>query len=124
MNAFTLGARSVNPKVQTHVVFTEDWCDPVKQRSAAAELLAKGVDVSRTILKAAERARVFSIGYHADGSQVAPKGWLLGSVWDWHATYVDIVRTILGGDSWTANTMVISSAVCGPATTPYLRRES
>jgi basic membrane protein A len=29
VNAFTLGARSVNPKVKVHVVWTNSWSDPV-----------------------------------------------------------------------------------------------
>lgn len=104
VNAFTLGARSVNPTAKTRVVFTSDWCDPAKQKKAAAMLLRRGADVltqhqdcTRTILEAAERAGALSVGYHADGSEVAPKGWLLGSVWDWEGLFVDIVRTVLDG---------------------------
>jgi len=35
MNAFTLGVRSVNPKAQVRVVWTNTWYDPVKEREAA-----------------------------------------------------------------------------------------
>ncbi|MEO7803124.1 MAG: BMP family ABC transporter substrate-binding protein [Actinomycetota bacterium] len=105
VNAFTLGARSVNPKATTRVLFTKDWCDPNKQTTAARELLDLGVDVitqhqdcTRTILEIAETAGVFSIGYHADGSEAAPKGWLVGSVWDWGPSLVGIVNAAINGE--------------------------
>jgi basic membrane protein A and related proteins len=104
VNAFTLGARSVNPGVTTQVRFTGDWCNPEKQAEAADGLIAGGVDVltqhqdcTATVLRAADRAGVRSVGYHYDGSEVAPKGWLVGSVWDWRRLFVDIVRTVLTG---------------------------
>lgn len=104
VNAFTLGARSVNPAVTTRVVFTQDWCQPEAQAAAAVELIRGGIDViaqhqdcTRTILMAAEEAGVYSVGYHADGSEVAPKGWLAGAVWHWDDLYTDMVRSILDG---------------------------
>lgn len=105
VNAFTLGARSVRPDAVTRVIFTGDWCDPERQATAAEQLLGAGVDViaqhqdcTRTILEAAEAAGAFSVGYHSDGSEVAPRGWLAGAVWLWDDLYVDIARTILRGD--------------------------
>ena len=63
INAFELGAQSVNPTAQTYVVNTSNWCDPAKQAEAAKSLLAQGVDVitqhqdcTATITKAAEEA--------------------------------------------------------------------
>ena len=104
VNAFTLGARSVNPDATTHVRFTGDWCNPEKQAEAADGLIAGGVDVltqhqdcTETVLRASDQAGVRSVGYHYDGSEVAPKGWLVGSVWDWRRLFVDIVRTISTG---------------------------
>ena len=38
------------------------------------------------------------VGYHADASELAPKGWLTGSEWDWGDLYTDIVKTALAGD--------------------------
>lgn len=105
VNAFTLGAQSVNPAVTTQVVFTSDWCKPEAQATAAAGLIAAGVDViaqhqdcTRTILDAAEQAGIYAVGYHADGSEVAPRGWLIGAVWKWDRLYTDIVRTVLAGE--------------------------
>lgn len=104
LNAFALGARSVNPRATVRMEFTSDWCAPDRQRAAAARLLAAGADVltqhqdcTGTILRAAEAAGVASIGYHYDGSEVAPRGWLVGSAWAWGPLFIDIMRTIVRG---------------------------
>lgn len=104
INAFTLGARSVNPSATTQVVFTANWCDPGKQAEAANNLLAQGVDVltqhqdcTKTIVEAAERRGAMVVGYHADASGLAPKGWLTGAVWNWGPLYTEEVQTALDG---------------------------
>ncbi|MEA2902452.1 MAG: basic rane protein [Actinomycetota bacterium] len=105
ISAFQLGAASVNPAVQTFTVATSDWCNPAKQAEAANSLLSEGVDVitqhqdcTKTIIEKTEAAGAFTVGYHADGSALAPKGWLTGSQWAWGPLYVDIVKTTLAGD--------------------------
>jgi basic membrane protein A and related proteins len=95
----------VNPAVQTYTVATSDWCNPAKQAEAANSLLSEGVDVitqhqdcTKTIIEKTEAAGAFTVGYHADGSALAPKGWLTGSQWAWGPLYVDIVKTALAGN--------------------------
>lgn len=104
INAFQLGAKSVNPAAQTYVVNTSQWCDPAKQADAAKSLFDQGVDVitqhqdcTATITKAAEAAGKFVVGYHADASTLAPKGWLAGSEWAWNDLFTDIVKTATAG---------------------------
>lgn len=104
VNAFLLGAREVAPDATIDVVFTDSWCDPDTQREAANTLIARGVDViaqhqdcTRTILESAEANGIAAVGYHADGSEVAPTAWLTGAIWTWDPLYVDITRTILDG---------------------------
>jgi basic membrane protein A and related proteins len=104
INAFALGARSVNPDATTTVVFTANWCDPGKQAEAANTLIAQEVDVltqhqdcTKTIVETAERNGIMSVGYHADASTLAPKGWLTGSIWNWGPLYDDMVKTIQAG---------------------------
>ncbi|GAB7005540.1 BMP family ABC transporter substrate-binding protein [Nocardioides sp. AN3] len=105
INAFERGAQSVNPKAQTITVSTSSWCDPGKQQAAAESLLSQGVDVltqhqdcTATVIQAAEKAGAMTVGYHADASSLAPKGWLTGAVWNWGPLYTDIVKTVLAGD--------------------------
>src|SRR5262249_19885477 len=45
VNAFTLGARRVDPSITCTVVFTGDWSLPVKEAEATSSLLDQGVDV-------------------------------------------------------------------------------
>jgi len=104
VNAFLLGARSVRRDAVLEVAFTDSWCATVEQRQAAQRLLRGGADVltqhqdcTKTVLESAESARAFSVGYHADGSEVAPKGYLVGPVWNWGNLLVDIVRTVRQG---------------------------
>jgi simple sugar transport system substrate-binding protein/basic membrane protein A len=104
INAFELGAKSVDPKAKTYTVFTGSWCDPGKQADAARSLLAEGTDVltqhqdcTGTIVKAAEAAGVFSVGYHFNAQPLAPKGWLTGSEWKWGPLYGAMVQNILAG---------------------------
>jgi simple sugar transport system substrate-binding protein/basic membrane protein A len=104
INAFTLGAQSVNPAAEVITVSTSNWCDPAKQAEAAQSLISQGVDVitqhqdcTGTITKAAEAAGIKVVGYHADASALAPKGWLTGSEWKWDDMYIDIVKTSVAG---------------------------
>jgi simple sugar transport system substrate-binding protein/basic membrane protein A len=109
IDAFELGAQSVNPKAETYVVNTSNWCDPAKQAEATRSLLNQGVDVitqhqdcTSTVIKTTEAAGKLTVGYHADASKLAPKGWITGSQWNWGPLYDDIVKTALAG-SFTAS---------------------
>jgi basic membrane protein A len=104
IDAFQLGAQSVNPQAKTYVVNTSNWCDPGKQAEATNSLLSQGVDVitqhqdcTATVIKTAEAKGAFTVGYHADAESLAPKGWLTGSEWNWGPLYTDIVKTALAG---------------------------
>ncbi|MBD2847075.1 BMP family ABC transporter substrate-binding protein [Paenibacillus sp. IB182496] len=105
VNAFELGAQSVNPDATTSVVFTGSWCDPGQQANAANSLIDSGVDVlsqhqdcTKTVIETAERRGAMSVGYHADASSLAPEGWITGSVWNWPDLYVDMVQTAIDGE--------------------------
>jgi basic membrane protein A len=101
INAFTLGARSVNPKVTTSVVFTGDWSMPVKEADAANSLIDQGADVltshvdsPKVIVELAERRGVYVTGYHASQAALAPKGYLTGAEWNWGKVYTQYVGWI------------------------------
>ena len=104
INAFELGAKSVNPLAKTYAVNTGSWCDPQKQKTAVDSLLQQKIDVvtqhqdcTSTIIQATEAAGADTVGYHADAESLAPKGWLTGSQWAWAPLYEDIVQTALDG---------------------------
>ena len=107
INAYTLGARSVNPKITTTVVFTGDWALPVKEAEAANSLVDQGADVltahvdsPKVVIETAERRGVFSTGYHASQAKLAPKGYLTGAEWNWEKVYTDYVSKIQKGEKW------------------------
>jgi simple sugar transport system substrate-binding protein len=45
INAFTLGARAVNPKAEVKVVWVSSWYDPGKESEAQITMINMGVDV-------------------------------------------------------------------------------
>jgi basic membrane protein A len=107
INSYTLGARSVNPKVTTTVIFTGDWSMPVKEAEAASSLIDQGADVltahvdsPKVIVELAERKGVFVTGYHADQSALAPKGYLTGAEWNWGKVYTSYIEMIEAGKPW------------------------
>lgn len=104
INAFTLGAQSVNPKITTQAIFTGDWAMPVKEAEATNSMIAQGVDVvtchvdsPKVVIETAERAGIFSSGYHCNQAKLAPKGYLTGAEWNWERVYVDMVEAMKAG---------------------------
>jgi basic membrane protein A and related proteins len=104
INAFLLGARSVDPKATVKVIFTGDWSLPVKEAEAANSLIDQGVDVltchvdsPKVIVETAERRGVYSCGYHASQAKLAPRGYLTGAEWDWQTPYMLIVKAAMEG---------------------------
>ncbi|HEX3795808.1 MAG TPA: BMP family ABC transporter substrate-binding protein [Acidimicrobiales bacterium] len=104
VDAFELGALSVNPKAKTYTVATSEWCDPLKQKSAAAALLSEGADVlsqhqdcQSTVIQAAKAGGAKVVGYHYDAESLDPAGWLTGSVWAWAPLYESIIKTAKAG---------------------------
>ena len=104
INAFTLGAQKVNPDATVTTIATGSWCDPSVQAQAVETLLSKDVDVisqhqdcTKTIIEATEAAGAMTVGYHYDASELAPKGWITGSEWNWGPLYTDIATTVMDG---------------------------
>ena len=104
INAFTLGARSVDPKITTQLVITGDWSLPVKEAEAANSMIDQGVDVitchvdsPKVIVETAERRNIFVCGYHANQAALAPKGYLTGAEWNWVTPYTLHVKDAMAG---------------------------
>jgi simple sugar transport system substrate-binding protein len=104
INAYTLGARSVNPKATTSVVFTGDWSMPSKEADATNSLADQGVDVitmhvdsPKIIVEQAEKRGIYVTGYHASQAALAPKGYLTGAEWNWGEVYTQYVTAMKSG---------------------------
>jgi len=106
MNAFALGARSVNPNVTVIPVWIFSWFDPTKEREAAQALIDQGADVvaresdSVEPDKLAEQERVYAVGYNAISADVAPNAVLTAPIWNWGVYYKKAVEEVMAG-TWT-----------------------
>ncbi len=105
INAFTLGAQSVNPKVKTKVVWVGSWFDPPKESEAAKTLINGKADVllqntdSTAVLQAAEKAGKYAFGWDSDMSSFAPKAHLGSCMLLWGVYYEKALDDVLN-KSW------------------------
>jgi len=110
INAFALGARAVNPKVELRVVWTSSWFDPGRERDAAVTLANQGADVlthhtdSSAVPQAAEARGVRVVGYHSDMSRAAPRMHLVSVTHHWGRYYEQRARAVLEG-RWRPDTV-------------------
>lgn len=135
INAFTLGAQAVNPKVQVRVVWTKTWYDPATEKEAAKSLLDVGADViaqhqdSPGPQEAAQERGVYSVGYNSDMSAFAPKAHLTAPVWNWGPLYKQIVDQVRKG-TWKSESIwygmkegIVDLAPFGPMVPDGVRRQ-
>jgi basic membrane protein A and related proteins len=105
VNAFEMGARSVNPKVETRVVVTGGWSDKAKEAAAANALIDQGADVvtmhvdsPATIIQAAESRGKYSIGFQSiEARQLAPKYWITGLGFTWGPFMTETAKSVMNG---------------------------
>ena len=104
INAFTMGARSVDPKITTTVIFTGDWSMPVKEAEATNSLADQGVDVftmhvdgPKVIVETAAKRGKMVCGYHASQAKLAPNAYLTGAEWNWLTAYKQIIDAAKSG---------------------------
>lgn len=120
VNAFELGAKSVDPSITTNVVFTGTWYDPARSTQAAQTLASGGADViaqyedSTGTVLGAQTAGVWGIGSEIDSSQVLPDTYLSGSVNQWSDFTTDLVRSVQDGEY--SQQQVVGSIASGMAT--------
>jgi simple sugar transport system substrate-binding protein len=103
INSFTLGARSVNPKVKTKVVWVNEWFNPPKETEAATALINGGADVlmqntdSPAVLKTAQEKGKRAFGWDSDMTAYGPKAHLGSAVINWAPYYIKATRDALDG---------------------------
>ncbi|NHW39631.1 BMP family ABC transporter substrate-binding protein [Paenibacillus aceris] len=108
INAFTLGAQSVNPNVDVSVVWSNTWFDPATEKQAAISLLDKGVDVlaayqdSPAGIQAAAERKVWGIGNDSDMGRFAPDTYISNPKWNWGPYYVQTVKSVMDG-TWKSD---------------------
>ena len=103
INAYTLGAQSVNPGIKTKVIWVNSWYDPAKERQAAETLVAQGADVmaqntdSPATLQVAQEKGVYAFGWDSDMSKFAPKAHLTAATNSWSGYYIETTKAVLAG---------------------------
>jgi basic membrane lipoprotein Med (substrate-binding protein (PBP1-ABC) superfamily) len=103
INAFELGAKSVNPKAQTIVAYTFSWGDRAKEADTTNSLINQGADVitmhvdsPSTVISIAESRGVYSIGFQSlEAQKFAPEYWITGTGF-----------TLGGKLTWVASTVI------------------
>ena len=111
INAFLLGAQSINPDFKLKVVWVSTWHDPGKEADAAKVLIDQGADIitqhtdSAAPLQIAAERGVVGFGQAADQIAFAPKSQLTAIIDNWAPYYVARTKAVLDGtwesmDTW------------------------
>ena len=107
-NAFALGAQLTHPGAKVHLVWTNSWFDPAKEKKAAQSLVSQGADVlgqnvdSPAAGQYAESEGIPWVGYDSNASKFAPKSWLTAAVYNWGPYYLSRVKAAMA-DTWTSS---------------------
>lgn len=111
INAYTLGALSVNPDVTTNVTWINSWFDPALEADAAQGLIDAGADVllqntdSTDVLQTAAANGAFAFGWISDLSAFAPQAHLASCIVNWGPYYIKSVSDVMEGTWVTERTV-------------------
>ncbi len=103
INAYTLGAQSVNPNVEVRVVWTSAWYDPGKEADATKTLIGQKADVithhtnSSAVAATCEEAKVPVISYNTAMKRAAPTALLGAVIHIWDDYYAGRIQAVLDG---------------------------
>jgi basic membrane protein A len=101
LNAYLLGAQSVNAKAKLKVVWVSSWFDPPKESEAAQTLINGGADVllqntdSSAVLQTAEKNGKYAFGWDSDMSAYSAKAHLGSAVLNWAVYYEKAVNDVM-----------------------------
>lgn len=103
IDAFAMGAYSVNPDAVVYVKVTNSWFDPGAEKEASEKLLGMGCDVMAQHCDTpypqtlAQEHGVYGIGYNSDMSKETPDSCLCSVIWNWSAYYTSAVQSVIDG---------------------------
>ena len=111
INAFMLGAQSINPDFKIKVVWVNSWFDPGKEKDAAEVMIGQGADIiaqhtdSTAPIQTAQEKGVLGFGQASDMIHFAPKAQLTSIIDNWGPYYVARTQAVLDGawessDTW------------------------
>jgi simple sugar transport system substrate-binding protein len=107
INAFMLGAQSVNPDFKVKIVWVNSWYDPGKEADAAKVLFSQGADIivqhtdSTAPLQIAQEQGKLGFGQASDMIKFAEKSQMTAIVDNWAPYYIRRVNDVMNG-TWKA----------------------
>ena len=108
LNAFVLGAQSVNPAATAKVVWTNDWFNPTAEKQAAESLVSAGVDVifshqdSPAAGEVAKANNLPWVGYDSDQSGAYSSVWLTTATYNWGPRYLSRINAV-NDNTWKSD---------------------
>jgi len=103
INAFVLGAQSVNPDFKVKVVWANTWFDPGKEADAAKTLIDQGVDIitqhtdSTAPIQVAHERGIKAFGQASDMIKFGPETQLTSIIDNWGPYYTERVKAVMDG---------------------------
>lgn len=103
INAFMLGAQSVNPDFRLKVVWANTWFDPGKEADAAKALIDQGADIitqhtdSTAPMQVAAERGIKAFGQASDMIKFGPQTQLTAIVDDWGPYYIERIQAVEDG---------------------------
>src|SRR5690606_25772751 len=103
INAFMLGAQSVNPDFKVKIVWANTWFDPGREADAAKALIDQGVDIitqhtdSTAAMQVAAERGIKAFGQASDMIQFGPETQLTAIVDDWGPYYIRRIGAVIDG---------------------------
>ena len=107
INAYMLGAQSVNPSIKMKLVWTNSWFNPTLEADAARTVIQQGAGVLRTyadspsVVTVAHQNGAYAFALGSDMIKFGPKAQLTADVLDWGRYYTKRVKDVLAG-KWTS----------------------
>lgn len=111
INAFLLGAQSINPDFRLKVVWVNSWFDPGKEADAAKSLIDQGVDIltqhtdSTAPMQVAAERGIKAFGQASDMINFGPETQVTAIIDNWNDYYIARTEAVLDGtwqstDTW------------------------
>lgn len=102
INAFTLGAQTINPDIEVKVVYINSWGDAELEKTAAEQLISTGCDVltyhadSTATQVAAKEHAICATGWNSKNN-VCGDSYVTGAYWDFTNYFTERFITIIDG---------------------------
>jgi basic membrane protein A len=108
INAFALGALSVNDEATVRVRYTDTWNDAAVESEAAKRLIEVGVDVMAqhqnfpSAANTAAEAGIWATGYNLPMGEFVGENYVTSPVWNWAVFYREALRELFTA-TWHAD---------------------